>query len=130
MSHYDFEQNMCSANFSPSPMRIEGPVWARKFIIESFSEVMTVVEQSKVSSSYLTRIENPFYNVRNGMIFVRDIQRSLTKSPEDMLCPWPLVLAVMDVFDVITAENLNVRRCLKILKYYGKVLTVCLSMLS
>ena len=124
MSHYDFEQNMCSANFSPSPIRIEGPVWARKFIIESFSEVMTVVEQSIVSSGYLTHIENPFYNVRDGMISLRDIQRvfvltSSTKSREDALCPWPLVLAVMDVFDVISAENLNVRRSLKIMDKFS-----------
>ena len=85
---------------------------------------MTVVEQSKVSSSYLTRIENPFYNVRDGMISLRDIQRvfvltSSTKSREDALCPWPLVLAVMDVFDVISAENLNVRRSLKIMDKFS-----------
>jgi len=51
------------------------------------------------------------------MIVVRDIQRvflllSKTKTLEDTLCPWPLVLAVMEVFDVIRAENRNVIRSL------------------
>jgi len=83
------------------------------------SEVSTVFKDSIVSFGYLTRLENPLHNVRDGMIFVSEIQRVFvlnsfvqTKTPEDALCPWPLVLGVMQVFDVIRAENRNVSRSL------------------
>ena len=95
-------------------------------IAESVSKIFTVVTKI-VSSGYLTRIENPFYNVRDG-IFTTDgglVGRWLLA-----LCLWVLDLALMELFDVIRPSNLNKRRPLKIMnKFYFKVLQQSLNCL-